>query len=74
MSNVFVICWCLCVPGQTDFSLSSDEQMPTTDTRQDMRFLIFYANKTAALKDSPVTMDKRNHRCYSSKKLNFGAA
>ena len=36
MSNMFVIWWCLFVLGRTEISPSSDEQMPTTDTTQDM--------------------------------------
>jgi len=41
MSIVFVVWWCLCVLGRTDLSPSSDEQMPTTDTTQDMGILFF---------------------------------
>ena len=54
MSYVFGIWWCLSVLGRTDFSPSSDEQMPPTDITQDMRILSFYVNEAAALMRQPL--------------------
>ena len=41
MFYVFGIWWCLSALGRTDFSPSSDEQMPPTDITQDMRVPAF---------------------------------
>ena len=54
MSYVFVIWWCLCVLGRTEISPSSDVQMPTTDTTQDMGILAFLVNVAAALMRQPL--------------------
>ena len=45
--------WRLSDLGQTDFSPSSDEQMPPTDITQDMRVLDVYINEVSALMRQP---------------------
>ena len=56
MSYVFGIWWCLFVLGRTDFSPSSDEQMPPTDITQDMRCLAFYVNEISSFAGQPLTV------------------
>ena len=53
MSYMFGIWWCLSVLGRTDFSPSSDEQMPPTDITQDMRVPAFFTNMKPAFVSSP---------------------
>ena len=45
MSKCLAFVWCLSALGRTDFSPSSDEQMPPTDITQDMRVLAFLAGE-----------------------------
>ena len=61
MSYVFVIWWCLCVLGRTEISPSSDAQMPTTDTTQDMGIPAFLVNVAAALMRQPLVNDIKKY-------------